>query len=270
MCKVLGITKSGYYKWRNNRLSNRQKENMELLDKIRQAYAISKGTYGSPRITAELHENGIRCGKNRIAGLMRQNRIFAKTRRRFKATTYSRHNLPIADNILERQWNVEKPDRVWLSDITYIPTNEGWLYLSAVLDAYSRQIVGWSMSERITQELVTKAFEHAVDKRKPEGELIFHSDRGSQYASEAFQEALKRNGCLQSMSGKGNCYDNAMMESFFHTLKTEHVYFERYKTRDEARQSIFEYIEVFYNRIRRHSALGYLSPLAFEQKACLT
>lgn len=212
---------------------------MELTDRIKEAYAISRGTYGSPRITVELQETGIQCGKNRIARLMKINGIAAKTRRRFKATTCSRHNLPVADNILKRQFTADAPNKVWLSDITYIPTQEGWLYLSAILDAYSRQIVGWSMSERITSELVIKAFEHAVDKRKPEGELIFHSDRGSQYASEVFRLALKNTGCIQSMSGKGSCYDNAAMESFFHTFKTEHVCFERYKTRQEARQSIF-------------------------------
>jgi len=227
---------------------------------------MSRGTYGSPRLTAELRARGIRCGKNRIARLMRLHGIAAKMKRRFKITTHSRHNLPVAENLLNRQFAVDRPNKVWLSDITYIQTQEGWLYLSAVLDLYNRQVIGWSMNDRLTQDLVLNALAQALGRRTPEADAIFHSDRGSQYAGHAFRDVLRNHDFVQSMSGTGNCYDNAVMESFFHTLKTEVVYCERYRTRAEARQSIFEYIEVFYNRIRRHSSLGYLSPLEFEAK----
>ena len=225
---------------------------------------MSRRTYGSPRITKELRENGVLCGKNRIARLMRLYGIYAKTKRRFKVTTHSNHNLPVAANLLKGQFQTDKPNKVWLSDITYIRTQEGWLYLSVILDLYNRQVVGWSMDERLTQDLVLQALQQALGRRKPDSGVVFHSDRGSQYAGHAFRNVLERHHFSQSMSATGNCYDNAVMESFFHTLKTEVVYFERYRTRAEARQSIFEYIEVFYNRIRRHSALGYLSPLEFE------
>ena len=201
----------------------------------------------------------------RIARLMRINGIAAKTRRRFKATTNSRHCLPVSPNLLNRHFTADGPNKVWTSDITYVWTEEGWLYLAVVLDVFSRQIVGWSMGERIDTALVLRAFNQAVMRRRPTPGLIFHSDRGSQYASADFRKALKLCGAVQSMSNKGDCYDNSITETFFHTLKTELVYFERYKTRAEAKRGIFEYIEAFYNRLRRHSALGYRSPFAFEQ-----
>jgi transposase InsO family protein len=175
----------------------------------------------------------------------------------------------VAENLINRRFKTDRPNKVWLSDITYIRTREGWLYLSAVLDLYNRQIIGWSMEDRLTQNLVLQAFQQALGRRKPDPGVVFHSDRGSQYAAKAFRSILDQHQFLQSMSAKGNCYDNAVMESFFHTLKTEVVYFERYRTRAQARQSIFEYIEVFYNRIRRHSSLGYLSPLEFENPMAL-
>lgn len=178
-------------------------------------------------------------------------------------TTHSNHNLPVAENLLNRQFEADKPNKVWLSDITYIWTQEGWLYLSAILDLFNRQIIGWSMEDRLTQDLVLQALHQAMGRRKPDPGVVFHSDRGSQYAAHALRSVLEQYHFSQSMSATGSCYDNAVMESFFHTLKTEVVYFERYRTRAEARQSIFEYIEVFYNRIRRHSSLGYLSPLEF-------
>lgn len=267
MCEALKVSRSGYYAWRRCPVSRRRNENAVLLPRIRESYIKSRGTYGSPRITEDLREAGIRCGKNRIARLMRDNGIVAKTKRRFKATTDSRHNLPVAENLLRRRFRAESPNRVWVSDITYVWTQEGWLYLAMVLDIYSRKVVGWAMEERITTDLALKALERAVWRRKPVKGLIFHSDRGSQYASEAFREALKGHGFLQSMSAKGDCYDNAVAESFFNTLKTEHVYHERFTTRSEARRSIFEYIEAFYNSTRRHSTLGQRSPLEFERDA---
>lgn len=266
MCRVLDISRSRYYAWRRRSKGVRQHENERLLEKIKEAYAVSRRTYGSPRITRDLREDGILCGKNRIARLMRHHGIYAKTKRRFKVTTHSNHHLPVAANLLKGQFQTDMPNKVWLSDITYIRTQEGWLYLSAILDLYNRQVIGWSMNERLTQDLVLQALQQALGRRKPDSGVVFHSDRGSQYASSAFRSVLEQNHFSQSMSATGNCYDNAVMESFFHTLKTEVVYFERYRTRAEARQSIFEYIEVFYNRIRRHSALGYLSPLEFENR----
>lgn len=196
---------------------------------------------------------------------MRVNGIIAKTKRRFKATTNSSHRLPVSPNLLNRRFTADRPNKVWTSDITYVWTEEGWLYLAVVLDLFSRQIVGWAMGDRIDTALVLRAFRQAVMRRRPALGLIFHSDRGSQYASADFRKALKSCGAVQSMSNKGACYDNAVTETFFHTLKTELVYFEKYETRAEAKRGIFEYIEVFNNRLRRHSALGYRSPHAFEQ-----
>lgn len=194
---------------------------------------------------------------------MREDGLYAKTRRKFRATTNSRHSRPVADNLFAQNFNQEAPNRVWASDITYIPTGEGWLYLSAVIDLYSRNVVGWTMKERMTSRLATDAFNMALLNRNPP--VIHHSDRGSQYASEEFQNLLKEYEVQCSMSGKGNCYDNAVVESFFGTLKKELVYFENYKTRDEAKRSIFEYVEIFYNRKRRHSSLGYKTPVEFEE-----
>lgn len=222
------------------------------------------GAQGLPR-TYML--NGIRCGKNRVARLMRNNGIVARSRRKFKATTNSKHTLPVAENLLEQNFHTDRPNKIWASDISYIPTLEGWLYLVVIIDVFSRQVVGWAMSERMTAEFVIRALSHDIRGRRPSVGLIFHSDRGVQYACSAFKDVLSQYGFRQSMSRKGNCYDNAMVESFFHTLKTEHVYSYRYTTRAEARQSIFEYIEMFYNRVRRHSTLGYRSPVCFEQEA---
>ena len=193
--------------------------------------------------------------------------LSGKAKKKFKATTNSKHNLPVAENLLNQNFVAEKPNTVWASDITYIPTLEGWLYLVVILDLFSRQVVGWAMSDRLTSGFVVKALYQAIGRRHPASGCIFHSDRGIQYASTDFRDVLKVYGFIQSMSRKGNCYDNAVAESFFHTLKTEHVYEYRYETRAEARQSIFEYIEMFYNRQRRHSALGYRSPVSFELKA---
>jgi len=265
MCRVLQVSRSGYYDWRKRGVSNRKKANRRLLKSIDDAMQRSRWTYGSPRITAELNAQGIECSKNRVARIMRENGIRAKTKRKFKATTNSKHNFPVADNILNRQFSATAPNRKWTSDITYIWTHEGWLYLSVILDIYSRQIVGWAMSNRLTKELTIDAFEQAVSHRKLSPEVIFHSDRGSQFACTEFQELLAKRNMIPSMSRAGDCYDNAITETFFGTLKTELIYFEEYFLRDEARRSIFEYIEVFYNRQRRHSALGYMTPAEFEK-----
>jgi putative transposase len=263
---VLEVSRSGYYSWGKHPVGVRQREDERLLMQIRQAYGRGRGTYGSPRITAELRSKGMVCGKNRVARLMKENGIKAKTKRRFKATTKSRHDLLVAENLLSQREAVEATNRVWVSDITFIWTREGWLYLAGILDAFSRKVVGWSMGDTLSHGIVAEALEKAFRREKPGRGLIFHSDRGSQYASYAFRDLLDREGFVPSMSSGGHCYDNALMESFFHTLKTELVYFEKYQTRQEARGSVFEYIEVFYNRIRRHSSLDYCSPVEFEQR----
>jgi len=201
---------------------------------------------------------------------MRQNDIQAKTKRKFKATTPYKHDGLVADNLLQQRFSAQKANQVWVSDITFIRTREGWLYLAVILDVFNRQIIGWSMDSQLSHELLLDALNKALLQRRPEAGVIFHSDRGTQYASYAFRNLIERHGFVQSMSSSGNCYDNALMESFFHTLKTELIYFEKYQTRQEARGSIFEYIEIFYNRVRRHSALNYCSPAEFEHKACET
>jgi putative transposase len=264
MCRVLKVSRSGYYAWRERKPGKRKEANKRLFEHIKAVYRESRSLYGSPRITAELNERGMACGKNRVARIMKDNGIRAQVKRRFKRTTDSRHGYPVAANLVlgsdERQLK-----RLWVADITYIPTREGWLYLSAVMNVRSRKIIGLSMNNELTQELTMTAMREAVTReRLPEG-LIHHSDRGRQYATYAYQELLKRHGIISSMSRKGNCYDNAFMESFFGTLKRELVHGERYQTRQEARLSIFEYVEVFYNRIRRHSALGHRSPEQYER-----
>jgi putative transposase len=267
MCQLLQVSRSGYYTWQKRLKSPRSRENENLKAKILDIFKASHGTYGSPRIHAELDSEGMRCSKNRVSRLMRELRIKAKTKKKFKATTDSKHNLPVAPNLLEQNFQVEAPNQVWVSDITYIPTEEGWLYLAVCLDLYSRMIVGWSMASRITKQLVIDAFNMAARNRPALRGLIHHSERGSQYASERFQNILQSHSTLCSMSGKGNCYDNAVAESFFHSLKTEWIHHYRYQSREEAKASIFEYIEIFYNRQRRHSQLHYLSPADYEQWA---
>lgn len=265
MCRVLGISRSGYYAWLKRPESSRQRRNRKLLKEIRKLYKVSRETYGSPRITRALNKKNITCGKNRVARLMRENNIVAKTRKKYKATTNSKHNYPVAENLLNQNFTAGSPNQVWVTDITYIPTDEGWLYLAAIEDLYHRKIVGWSMGSTMTRKLVLDALRQAVRRYRPSAGLIHHSDRGSQYASHEYQRALKDYKMITSMSRKGNCYDNACMESFFGTLKRELIHGIRFRTRAEARQAIFEYIEVFYNRIRLHSALGYMSPIEYEQ-----
>lgn len=260
MCKVLNVSRSGYYQWKRRRPSNRERENADLLRNIQVIYKKRRNIYGSPRITNELNENGMRCGKNRVARIMKENGIRAYIRKRFKGRPQSRPNHSASPNLL---LGGTKKDRVWASDITYIYTREGWLYVSAIMDVKTRKIIGLSIKGRLTQELTTDALVQAVKRERPVKGLIHHSDRGKQYTSYAYKELLDQYGFQSSMSRSGNCYDNAHIESFWSTLKKELVYGEKYKTRIDARLSIFEYIEVFYNRIRKHSALGYKSPEQF-------
>jgi len=267
MCRIIGASRSGYYRWKIQPQSRRQKENEKILMEIKESHKNSRRAYGSPRIVEDLKAKGMKCSENRVARLMKIHGIVGKAKKKFKATTNSNHALPVAENLMNQNFTAEKPNTVWLSDITYVPTLEGWLYLVVILDLFSRQVVGWAMSDRLTSGFVVKALYQAIGRRHPGSGCIFHSDRGIQYASTDCRDVLMAYGFIQSMSRKGNCYDNAVAESFFHTLKTEHVYDYRYETRAEARQSIFEYIEMFYNRQRRHSALGYRSPISFELEA---
>ena len=266
MSKVFKICRSGYYKFKKSGLSNREKENIRLLGRIKRVHEESRQTYGSPRIWAELKAQGESCSRKRIAKIMQKVGLAAKMKKRFKITTKTNDRNKIAPNLLAQNFKADCPDQRWVADITYINTLEGFLYLAAILDLFSRKIVGLAMSERINSSLVSNALKQAVIHRAPEDGLVYHSDKGCQYTSSDFQKQLKIYGMTPSMSGTGNCYDNSPMESFFHTLKTEHVYFENYATREQAKISIFEYIEAFYNRKRRHSTLGYLSPTDFEKK----
>lgn len=265
MCRALKVVRSGFYAWRKRTPSARQLRQQKLMEKIRQVYQEHDGRYGSPRVYRALRIDGQVVSRNTVARLMRQAKIRAKTRRRFvPCTTDSRHGKPVAGNLLDRDFTASMPNQKWLGDITYVDTDEGWLYCAAVLDCFSRKVVGWAMSDEMPTDLVSDALKMALLQRQPQADLLHHSDRGSQYASDAFQGLLARQGITCSMSGRGNCYDNAMMESFWATLKTELVHQRHYRTHLEARQSIFEYIEVYYNRKRLHSSLGYVSPEAFE------
>jgi putative transposase len=240
-------------------------ENKRLTSVIRQLFEQSRETYGSPRVFHSLRRLGYNCGRNRVARLMREAKIRAVHRRAFRVTTIA-GTQKAAPNLLQQQFRVSVPNRVWTSDITYIATKEGWLYLAVILDMYSRRVVGWSMQERLVNELVTNAFNAAWDQRRPEKGLIIHSDRGFQYAGQHFRQILSNHACIQSMSAIGNCYDNAVTETFFHSLKVELVHRKKFVSRNDARKSIFEYIESFYNRQRLHSTLGYSSPVEFEEQ----
>lgn len=263
MCRVLDVSRSGYHDWTVRGVSPRESEDAHLLERIKDVFKDSKETYGSRRVHRQLAAEGETCSRRRVARLMRKDGIKPKVKRRFVVTTDSNHDLPVADNLLERDFDIKEPDRVWVSDITYIPTGEGWLYLAGVIDLYNREVVGWSMSQKIDRHLVIGALDMAIRRRMPLPGLVAHSDRGSQYASFDYQRKLKGHAIICSMSGKGDPWDNAVMESFFGSLKTELIHHKNYKTRQEARREIFEYIEVFYNRVRLHSALGYLSPVQF-------
>lgn len=266
MSRTFEVSRSGYYQFICAKSSARKQEEERLLIKIKNIHESSRYTYGSPRIHAELRENGELCSRKRIARIMRKAGMAAKMKKRFKVTTKANPKATPAPNILQQDFTAEKPNQRWVADFTYISTQEGWLYVATVLDLFSRCIVGLAMSERMSSDLVVQALQQAITHRKPPAHLVHHSDRGCQYTSTAFQALLAANNIVCSMSGVGNCYDNAAQESFYHTLKTEHVYFEFYKTREQAKQSIFEYVEIFYNRQRRHSTLGYVSPMVFEKQ----
>lgn len=264
MCRVLAVSRSGYYAWRKRGPSARKMADKVLLALIRLHHKKSRGSYGSPRIHEALHEEGVHCGRKRVARLMREAGLRARQKRSYKVTTQSNHNLPVAPNLLDQDFTVEQPNETWLSDITYIATAEGWLYLAVVLDLYSRQIVGWSMQPTLARQLPLAALRMALQQRRPTAGWLHHSDQGSQYASADYQQLLADHRARVSMSRRGNCYDNAPVESFFSTLKTECVQNVVFQTREQAKAALFDYIEVFYNRRRLHSSLGYLSPTEYE------
>jgi len=269
ICRVLRVSRSGFYAWQTRKPSARQKRQEELLEKIRQVIQDSRQLYGSPRVHRALLVDGEVVSRKTVARLMRRAKIQAKSRRRFvPRTTDSSHAKPVADNLLARDFQAPAPNRKWLADITYVSTDQGWLYLAAVLDCYSRKIVGWNMADHLESDLAGQALKMALVQRRVDAQrLVHHSDRGVQYASDDYQHLLGQHAIQVSMSGKGDCYDNAMMESFWASLKTELVHHEHYATHEQARQSIFEYVEVFYNRKRLHSSLGYVSPESFEAAA---
>lgn len=265
-CSVLEVSRSGYYSWLGRSESATSQANRALSREIAEIHRENRGVYGSPRVYLALIHRGHTVGRNRVARLMRRDGLQARTKRRFKATTDSRHGHPVAPDLLQRNFTPGEPNRVWAADITYIWTREGWLYLAVVMDLYSRGIVGWSMGDRLTSPLVCQALRMALQRRRPPAGLLHHSDRGCQYAAGDYQALLRKNGIVCSMSRRGNCWDNAPVESFFGTLKCEWVFHHRYHSRAEARQSIFDYIERFYNRRRMHSTIGGLSPMEFEQQ----
>jgi transposase InsO family protein len=265
MCSVLEVSHSGYYEWKERPLSARAQENQQLIEQIKSSHKKSRATYGSPRIVRDLIESGIRAGRNRIARLMRGIGLRARCKRAFRVTTDSNHVLPVALNHLDRNFIQPTINTHWVGDITYIPTKEGWLYLAVVIDLASRKVVGWSMKNRMSRSLVVSALKSAVLRRRPGAGTLFHSDQGSQYASNDFQAVLREHGMIASMSRKGECWDNAVAESFFGTLKAE-IGKEIWDTRRDAQSDIFEYVEVWYNRQRRHSTLGYMSPESFEAR----
>lgn len=271
MCRALEVSRSGYYAFKKRPKSRQRIENENLLIEIRRVFLENNGNYGSPRIWDQLNnKDHIFCSENRVARIMRSNAIVAVQRRKFKATTNSKHDYPVWPNLLNRNFTVERPNSVWVSDITYIWTFEGWLYLAAVLDLFSRGIVGLAMDKTIADTLTTQAMGQAILRRNPAKGLICHTDRGSQYAGNDFKAILTKNEFIGSMSKKGDCWDNAVAESFFHTLKVELIHRNKFRTRDEAKRKIFEYVEMYYNRRRAHSTLGYLSPLDYERQAILS
>lgn len=262
-CRVLRVSRAGYYRWRRQDVPKRQRENGELLDRTRVLYAHYRKRYGSPRLTRVLQAEGYHCSRNRVARLMHDDGLQARSRRRWVRTTVSDHRAA-SPNLLARRFHTTMPNIVWVCDITYVETREGWLYVATVMDLCTRKIIGLSMRADLTQELVIHALRQAIRRAKPAAGLILHSDRGVQYSAEAYRAIIRAHGFRQSMSRKGNCWDNAPMESFFKTLKVELIYEHRYETRSEAAQSIFDYIEIFYNRQRMHSALNFQTPDAFE------
>lgn len=266
MCRLLGVSESGYHAWRARPPSARAREESRLEAEIQAAHQRTRQTCGPERLQADLSDYGVQVGVHRIKRIRKKLGLRCRQKKKFKATTDSKHDLPIAPNHLDRQFAVTAPNAAWVTDITYIATDEGWLYLAGVKDLFNGELVGYAMSERMTKSLVTQALFRAVATKRPSKGLIHHSDRGSQYCAHDYQNLLKQFGMTPSMSRKGNCWDNAPMESFWGTLKTELVHHRRFETRDQAKQEITEYIEIFYNRLRKQARLGYLSPAAFTQK----
>lgn len=265
MCMVLHVGRASYYDWLKSQPSKRALMNQQLTTKVKEIFIASRRTYGTRRIRRALVNAGFKISRRRVGKLMKQAGLYCKTKRKFKITTDSKHQLPISPNVLQRDFKAMRPNEKYVGDITYISTKEGWLYLAVVIDLYSRQVVGWSMRDHMKASLTNDALLMAIWKRKPSKGLIWHTDRGVQYAAYSHRKILKDHGIVQSMSRKGNCWDNAVSESFFHTLKTELTKHMMFKTKEEAKQAIFEYIEVFYNRKRMHSANDYCSPVEYEQ-----
>lgn len=263
-CEVLGVSVSGFYAWKSRPASARQSDDLLMLAHIRAEFATSSETYGSPRMHAELKDSGLAIGLNRVARLMSENGLKARQKTRFKKTTDSDHGDPVASNVLDQDFTADGPDQKWGVDISYVWTAEGWLYLAIVLDLFSRRIVGWQLSDRMQRGLAMTALQRAIDLRRPPRGLIHHSDRGSQYCSDDYRRLLRDHGFIPSMSGRGNCYDNAMVETVFKTIKSELIWRTAFATRADASKAIGQYIEGFYNPRRRHSSLGYVSPVAFE------
>ena len=266
VCKVLGVSQSGYFAWRSRPACRRQRDDLVLLAHVRAAFRLSNETYGSPRMTRELQDQGLSVGRRRTARLMRENGLRARQPRRFKRTTDSLHAFPVAPNLLDQDFSAERRDEKWGADLSYIWTREGWLYLAVIIDLYARRVVGWAVSDRLHKELPLMVLRRALVVRRPAAGLIHHSDRWGQYCSTEYQDELRKHGVLISMSGKGNCYDNAMVETFFKTLKAELVWRTVFQTRAEAADALARYIDGFYNPVRRHSALDLVSPAQFERQ----
>lgn len=266
MCRLLSVSVSGYYAWLHRKPSKRAEKDIALFAKIKLIFEDEKARAGAPRITKRLNSEGNQVGKQRVGRIMREHGLRAKASKKFKATTNSNHQLPVAPNLLQQNFKANQPNEKWVSDITYCWTEEGWLYLAVVMDLYSRKVVGWALSERMTKQLVIDALQMAIWSRKPQKGLIIHSDRGSQYCSHDYQKLINLHGLICSMSKRGDCYDNAAMESWNHSFKVEAIHGEKFETRENAKNHIFEYIEIYYNRKRLHSLIGYHSPTAFEIK----
>lgn len=265
MCHVLEVSRSGYHEWLERPASAHEREDKQLRAEVEHYFEQGRGTYGTRRIKRLLAENGRQVSRRRIRRLMAEAKLRCKTRKKFRPGTVSTPLARVAPNILARQFEVTAPDRVYVGDITYVPTDQGWLYLAVVIDLFSRAVVGWAMAEHMRAALVNQALTMAIQRRQPPPELVMHTDQGSQYGADSYLNLLDRHGIQPSMSRKGDCWDNAVVESFFHSLKTELIFLERFENREQAQHAIFEYIEVFYNRQRRHSTIGYLAPLVYEQ-----
>jgi len=266
LCRVLGVARSGYYAWCSREPSKRRQQQAERDKRVAQAFEARKGRSGAPRLCHDLRDAGMNCNRKTVATCLRRQGLRARAARKFKATTNSRHSLPVAENLLQQDFSASAPNQKWVGDITYLHTQEGWLYLAVVIDLFSRKVIGWAMSERMTADLACDALTMALWRRRQPTGVIVHSDRGSQYCSVAYQALITAHGLRCSMSAKGNCYDNACAESFFHSLKVECIHGEPFASRAQMREAVFEYIETDYNRQRRHSTLGYISPEAFEAR----